>query len=106
MAAVEKSPSPVASDEEKNVLPTKGTPPNVDEMPSAGIGDAFEGYVIDKDVEKRVLRKCDLIILPTLAIMYLMKYVHLTSENYIVQPLTCAQLYRQKQSGQREDRHS
>lgn len=83
MAVDEKSTSPMASDEEKNVFPTKGANPSFNEGSSDGVGDAFEGYVIDKAMEKRILRKCDCIILPTLAIMYLMKYVRLISTGYL-----------------------
>ena len=76
MAATEKSPFPLASEEEKNALAVKDTGPNLDETSSVGASDPFEGYIVDKAIEKRLLRKCDLTILPTLAIMYLMKYVH------------------------------
>ena len=47
---------------------------HVDETSSFGAGDSFEGYVIDKAMEKKMLRKFDVIILPTVALMYLFKY--------------------------------
>ena len=37
------------------------------------LAGAIEDYAVDKKVEKRVLLKFDLIILPTLAFMYLFK---------------------------------
>ena len=37
-------------------------------------GDATDEYVIDKAIERKMLRKFDITILPTLATMYLMKY--------------------------------
>jgi hypothetical protein len=69
--ASDDKPSP-GSDVEKNISPTKG---HVDTASSIGAEDAFEGYVIDKAMEKRMLRKFDLIILPTVALMYLFKCV-------------------------------
>ena len=62
-------PSP---DEEKNMSTGKS---HVDETSSFDAGDSFEGYVIDKAMEKKMLRKFDFIILPTVALMYLFKYV-------------------------------
>ena len=63
-----------SSDEEKNISPSpsKG---NVDEASSVGTGDAFEGYIIDRAMEKKMLRKFDFVILPTVALMYLFKCV-------------------------------
>ena len=71
MATTGHSSSPLSSDEEKNGLDTKGTSPSVDENSSVGAGEAIEEYVVDKALEKRMLRKFDLYILPTLAFMYL-----------------------------------
>ena len=69
MAEVPSRPS-VVSDGEKNGLSTKVESPKADEA-SIGIGETSGDYVIDKALEKRMLRKFDLIILPTLALMYL-----------------------------------
>ena len=41
---------------------------------SVETGDATDEYVIDKAIERKMLRKFDVTILPTLATMYLMKY--------------------------------
>jgi hypothetical protein len=62
----------LGSDVEKDISPIKG---HVDTASSIGAGDTSEGYVIDKAMEKRMLRKFDIIILPTVALMYLFKYV-------------------------------
>jgi hypothetical protein len=37
--------------------------------------DELQSYIVDKDLEKTLLRKFDLHILPLLAVMYLFKYV-------------------------------
>ena len=81
MSTMEKSPSPGPSDEERNVSPAKATA--LDDASSVGGLDSFEGYVIDKDMEKKMLRKFDISILPTLALMYLFKYVQSTSRLHI-----------------------
>lgn len=82
-------PSP---DDQKNLSPTKG---HVDEVSSLSAGDSFEGYVIDKAMEKRILRKFDVIILPTVALMYLFKYVERTTISTGC-PLTFSQFHRQE----------
>ena len=69
--ATDDKPSP-GSDEERNISPTKG---HVDTASSIAAGDTFEGYVIDRAMEKRMLRKFDIIVLPTVALMYLFKCV-------------------------------
>ena len=43
----------------------------VDDGSSNGALDSYEGYVVEKAMEKRMLRKFDFIILPTVALMYL-----------------------------------
>lgn len=70
MATDDKTPPSL--DEEKHPSPAKG---HVDDASSVQAGDSFEGYVIDKAMEKKMLRKFDIIILPTVALMYLFKYV-------------------------------
>ena len=62
-------PSPSRSGEEKANFPVKG--PSIDETSSVEAGGTIEEYVIDRAMEKRMLRKFDLVILPTLALMYL-----------------------------------
>lgn len=71
--ASDYKPSP-SSDEEKNLSPSPSKS-HVDEASSVGVGDTFEGYVIDKAMEKKMLRKFDFVILPTVALMYLFKCV-------------------------------
>ena len=63
-----------SSDAEKNLSPSpsKG---HVDEASSVEAGDSFEGYIIDKAMEKKMLQKFDCVILPTVALMYLFKCV-------------------------------
>lgn len=56
-------PSPSGSDIEKNDGDLKNTEASIDEAPSEQAGDAFEGYVIDRAMEKKMLRKFDVIIL-------------------------------------------
>jgi hypothetical protein len=74
-------PSP---DEEKNMSTGEG---HIDETSSFGAGDSFEGYVIDKAMEKKMLRKFDVIILPTVALMYLFKYA--TKNVYLATYFIC-----------------
>lgn len=70
MASDEKPSLTTGSDEENNASPTKGI---VEEASSIEAPDNFEGYVIDRAMEKKMLRKFDVIILPTVALMYLFK---------------------------------
>ena len=63
MATLETSP--VASDEEKNDGSMQGRGPQIDETSSVGAADDYEGYVIDRTLEKKMLRKFDFIILRT-----------------------------------------
>ena len=69
--ATDRKPSR-SSDEEKNISPSPSKGP-VDDASSVEAGDSFEGYIIDKAMEKRMLRKFDGVILPTVALMYLFK---------------------------------
>ena len=72
MASGESSSSPMASDDEKHDYQSKRTG-SVEETSSEANGDAREAYIIDKALEKKLLRKFDFIILPTVALMYLFK---------------------------------
>lgn len=65
--------------EKKNSMSTKNGSPVVEETQSVAAGEASEEYVVDKALEKKLLRKFDLTILPTLALMYLFKYVGATT---------------------------
>ncbi len=47
-----------------------------DVQPVVELGERNISDAIDKSLEKSLRRKFDLILLPTLAIMYLFKYVH------------------------------
>ena len=65
------SPSLEAGDD-KVVADGKGA--EVEHSVSHSMGE-IEPYIVDKELEKKVLRKFDIYILPSLAIMYLFKYV-------------------------------
>lgn len=61
-----------SSDEDKNLSPSPSKGYG-DEASSVAAGHTFEGYIVDKAMEKKMLRKFDLVILPTVALMYLFK---------------------------------
>ena len=52
-------------------------------------GEASNACFVDKALEKKLLRKLDLVILPTLALMYLFKYVY-SHNSYLLGELTNA----------------
>jgi hypothetical protein len=76
--------------DEKNGLEQS---PSLDQVPSVDAGETSDGYVVDKAIEKRVLRKFDFVILPTVAVMYLFKYEIVVGFSE-VRTLTTLQLHR------------
>ena len=73
-------PSSVESGEDNKDPDSKPSPSRVEEGSTEDVEDRFAGYVVDREMEKKMLRKFDLIILPTLALMYLMKYTILSGK--------------------------